>query len=914
LGIASGDVTLDNIGNEVRSEITSSGNPIIDSARLMAADNQDRILASTATYGLLDQKFRFSEAIPVKGKTKQESGLTAYSPLERKLQPGRVNIFGRDSIQFTLQQRYSSVKDGNAACLLLEGDEGVGKTALLNNFHLDLEESEGIKPIHLIWDTQKRTLPFGLVTELFKHIYNISDNDIKSKSLSLADRIAMHSREIGINEQTITNAIRAASYLFEIHFDGYKEFESAEEARDIINDAFSHVINSEAAFNKSPYVLLLDNANLLDNYSLGALKYICDNLAGRIMVVLGQRLTAAKTYSDKTEILPKLDKLDRDSLIRIIKLVIGDDYIKKIDSADIEEIVGQSEGNPGHAKEIALRLRQYFIQHPSLDKLPSEEIKRLPPKIFDIVLDRIRSLDKHLYDYLCVAAVATAGHNYFYHEDLMAYVDRVPTEAELKLLEELNIIRKSRARTYEFVNSRIPDALRATIPSDKKNSDRREGLHEAFADSLAARYQGREEDVVDKIAWHLANARYSRRAEALPLLERAAKKKLGLYANEAAVELERNAIQIMYDLLGTQDGFTAGNVMKTCQLLEDLVRYSLESRDYGIVEQSLLRTKKLLGDAKQRSVALPQEYVNSQEFMRAVRLSEVYALRSPDIRDRDEKKRGLARADRVCKQTLTLAESVEANPESSEKDRRNLASFYLHRGEIRRYNSQLIQQKTDKTIELEQAINDYIKTIELCEINITRLGTTTTSFDNLLFYKRVRFFGYNNKALAQHEKNDLDGAIRTYDQAIELAKDLNDKKYLAQVLINLGAAYYSKNELAACLAMFKRAYQVAKDGHRSSDIIMAGFNTVMTYVLKFLKDSGIKDAKDLDDSTEASLSAALEGALSNLVKGKPLQPLQDALRLIEDVRPLAIRRRSSWFVEALTRYESGINYLLKNYN
>lgn len=35
---------------------------------------------------------------------------------------------------------------------------------------------------------------------------------------------------------------------------------------------------------------------------------------------------------------------------------------------------------------------------------------------------------------------------------------------------------------------------------------------------------------------------------------------------------------------------------------------------------------------------------------------------------------------------------------------------------------------------------------------------------------------------------------------------------------------------------------------------------------------------------------------------------------IGEVRPLAIRRRSSWFMEALTRYETGINYLLKNYN
>lgn len=133
IGVSHGRVYAGILGSSQRCTYTVLGDEVNVSARLMhAAEAGGIIVSQRVRQAAADHyDFRSLGAVPVKGKAAAVPAFEPLSPQERRRAEGGEHLVGRVEEQRLLTDLLAEVESGRGRALTVEGEAGVGKSALV---------------------------------------------------------------------------------------------------------------------------------------------------------------------------------------------------------------------------------------------------------------------------------------------------------------------------------------------------------------------------------------------------------------------------------------------------------------------------------------------------------------------------------------------------------------------------------------------------------------------------------------------------------------------------------------------------------------------------------------------------------------------------------------------------------------
>lgn len=202
-------------------------------------------------------------------------------------------FFGRKNDLGKIWQIYEQVQKGGSRAVLISGQAGSGKTALVNRFGVEAEKA-GALFFHGKGDTLFHNTPFATVTRAMNLLVKkaIAENPDGRERLKSKIR-----QNLGLDLGPLLNLVPALCYLFEdVPVPGIRH--------DIPDDTSTNLrllsLLESFVFPRRPLLLFLDDFQWMDAASHGFLRYLVTNgLPQGILLVMAFRNEA----SEKTEIL-----------------------------------------------------------------------------------------------------------------------------------------------------------------------------------------------------------------------------------------------------------------------------------------------------------------------------------------------------------------------------------------------------------------------------------------------------------------------------------------------------------------------------------------------------------------------------------------------------------------------------------
>ncbi len=148
IGLACGLVVAAGIGGQGRKEYTTIGTPVNLAARLEDASTIGQILVNEDLARLGEQKFNFRPLVldlqGFEGETKVYELLDRRSggPLLRRSGPLQAPIIARTEELALFQRQFENLANGSGGILSIIGDVGIGKSRLVRETRLRLEQSQ----------------------------------------------------------------------------------------------------------------------------------------------------------------------------------------------------------------------------------------------------------------------------------------------------------------------------------------------------------------------------------------------------------------------------------------------------------------------------------------------------------------------------------------------------------------------------------------------------------------------------------------------------------------------------------------------------------------------------------------------------------------------------------------------------
>ena len=393
-------------------------------------------------------------------------------------------LYGRDSERARIGELLRAAHDSQAGVLVLQGEPGVGKSALLQDAR---ERASGMEVLWARGVESESELPFAALHQLMR------------PALGATDRLPAPQAA----------ALRAALGLGE----------SGGSERFLVSAACLTLLSELAE--QRPVLCLVDDAHWLDGPSADALLFVARRLAADAVVMLfaarerqGRRFDAADLPS---LVVGGLDAAASAALLDARAGAATSPHVR----ARLLEVTG---GNALALLELPTGLTE--AQMAGSEPLPHE--LPLTQRVEQMFGDRARRLPEPTQRLLLIAAADDSG--------AMATVARA---GELQGLAPGTLTPAEQAGLIEVRGTRLEfrhPLVRSAVYGAAASGERR-AAHRALADAL-----GDDEQHADRAAWHLAAATLEPDEEVVRALERAAARAEGRAGYAAAAKaLERAA-------------------------------------------------------------------------------------------------------------------------------------------------------------------------------------------------------------------------------------------------------------------------------------------------------------------------------------------------------------------------------------
>jgi serine/threonine protein kinase/tetratricopeptide (TPR) repeat protein len=430
--------------------------------RLLEKDRDARFASATALLDVLEQgessAWWQERAKAIRADTRR--------PLRRIRIPRETALYGRDAELARLRALYEKTKAGDGQVVLVEGEAGIGKSRLVDEFVGALAASG--EDVNFLYGSHP---PGGAATA--------------SGAFTSAYR-----EHLGDDEASVRAALPQTPLLvpaFAALLRGDVAPDDAEKlTKDSLQTVFVHATRSFAA--TRPTIVLIDDLHFAPDEGRALFASLALAVPGHRILLVG---TARPEIDEKW--IARIERIGHASRVSVPRLTAKDLVLLLRDSLKsqhlAEELAGKiavkSDGNPFFVFEILRGLRdgQFLTRKPDGTWATTRLIAEIdvPPTVKDLIFARVGSLSTAERNLLDVAACAGFDFDPVLAGEVLG-LDRINALQRLAAVEKSHRLVRSSGRRFVFDHHQIAEVLYAGLPEML-----REEYHAAIGAALETR-------------------------------------------------------------------------------------------------------------------------------------------------------------------------------------------------------------------------------------------------------------------------------------------------------------------------------------------------------------------------------------------------------------------------------------------
>ncbi len=506
-------------------------------ARLVEKDREKRIASAAELVRILEE----GEDSAWWRERSQSIRATTHRPLRRIRIPRETALYGRDAELARLRALFDAAKAGDGRVVLIEGEAGIGKSRLVDEFVGQLAQSG--EDVNFLYGSYP---PGGAATA--------------SGAFTSAYREHLGDDESAVRAALPHTPLLAPAFAALLRGD-VAPADAVPLTKDSLQTVFVHATRSFAA--QRTTIVLIDDLHFAPEEGRALFASLALAVPGhRILLVgcarpsLDEAWTAQLAARPQTTRIP-VPRLGPKELVHLLRDALKSERLAEELSA---LIALKSDGNPFFVFELLRGLRdgQFLRQRPDGTWETTQVIRdiQIPSSIAELVQARVGDLDAEDKNLLDVAACCG-----FEFDPLVVAaalgVGQIPAMQRLARIEKRHRLVRSAGRRFVFDHHQVQEALYAGMPELL-----REPYHAAIGDAIEAKSGAASREPKDldgplcvDLAEHYLKGAQGPRAlryvdAALTHLEKG-------YLNDAAIRLADGAL--------AEPGLVAGR--QRCELL-----------------------------------------------------------------------------------------------------------------------------------------------------------------------------------------------------------------------------------------------------------------------------------------------------------------------------------------------------------
>lgn len=548
--LSQGDVVAGFVGPRFHTEFDVRGEPVQEARLLSEHVPPGEVWVTEAVRALTE---RISVYRPVSLNASHPLASTAIWTLDGfRVQPRpargvsgiQARLIGRDASLQAMVQLAENLSKGIGGLVWIEGEPGIGKSRLMQEFSLLLKDS-GATILAGRCSPQKSSHAFSLISDVLVQLLDVQPHDVP-------DQIRT---KVEYAFETWPRDTRATRPYLEVLLGLWPEGLTGERLSSLEPEqlrqqtfvALRRLLKSLST--QDPLVILLDDLHWVDPVSAELLQFLLTIVAtAPILFVCAQRRQGGDAPNDR---LVRVQSLIPTQTVRFLlerltmeerELLLSELLPQTELQSDIRRfILDQSEGNPYFIEEfIRMFIDQGYLQYLNnrwtmRSDLSAKQVT-LPSSLETLIRSRVDALPQDLREVIQVAAVLGTPVEV---EVLQAVTGQQETMTVLgRLASRLLMRRGTEAGQWFFHHSLIEGVVYDTMLRARRRT-----LHLRVAQVLKVRWAGSEGEHAEVLAYHLMRA--GQDSEALTYLMAAGERAATRSANEAAISYFEQAAEVL---------------------------------------------------------------------------------------------------------------------------------------------------------------------------------------------------------------------------------------------------------------------------------------------------------------------------------------------------------------------------------
>jgi len=448
-------------------------------------------------------------------------------PLRRIRIPRETGVYGREGELALLHRLYASAADGNGQVIHVDGEAGIGKTRLVDEF-VERLRRDGEDPNFLFGSYP----PGGAATAsgAFSTAYREHFG-----SESLTQRLGEYLRETPALVPAFAALLRGAPPPNDTPL-----------SRESFLSVFVHATRALAA--ERTTIVVIEDLHLAPEPGRAIFAALAAAAANQRLVLIGTARPGLP--AEWVSALDRLDHFTRMPLRRLTPKELSDLLIEALRSQELAAELGwriatKSDGNPFFVFELVRSLREGRLIAQAADGtwVRTQVIHdiEVPSSVLDLIDARIADLDPEDKDMLEVASCCGFGFDPLLVARALQ-MPQIPAMKRLAGLEKRHRLVRAVGRRYVFDHHQVQEALYQRMPVLL-----REPYHAALGDALEERAPKDGSAAVELCEHFLKGAQGER---ALPYLDAALDHLVGGYLHDSAIEIMDRALAVPDLLIG----------------------------------------------------------------------------------------------------------------------------------------------------------------------------------------------------------------------------------------------------------------------------------------------------------------------------------------------------------------------------